>query len=81
MQQLREVPLSLLDEVERQLRRLAESPASVSVRSAVPYRLDRQLFHFSVPDFTGKRWYFVVHFQYGQDEQTLYVSAVSVREP
>jgi hypothetical protein len=80
-QQLQEVPLSLLDEVERQLERLAESPVSMSTRSAFPYRLDRQLCHFSVPDFTGKRWFFIVHFHYGQDEQNLYVAAITVREP
>ena len=80
-QQLQEIPLSLLEEVERQLQRLAESPAALSVRSAVPYRLDRQLYHFSVTDFAGERWFFIVHFRYGQDEQTLHVSTISVREP
>jgi hypothetical protein len=79
--QLQGVPLSLLDEVERFLGRLAESPTTVSVRSAFPYRLDRQLYHFSVPDFNGKRWHFAVHFRYSQDEQDLVILSVVVREP
>lgn len=75
------VPLSLLDEVERALDRLAESPASVSMRSAFPHPPDRQLYHFSAMDFQGKRWYFTVHFRYAQDEQTLFISRVTVSEP
>jgi len=80
-QQLQEIPLSLLDEVERQLQQLAESPVAVSVRSAVPYRLDRQLYHFSATDSAGERWFFIVHFRYGQDEQQLHVAAITIREP
>jgi hypothetical protein len=75
------VPLSLLDEVERALRRLAASPTLLSFRSAVPHPPDRQLYYFWLHDYEGKRWDFTVHFRYGQDEQTLHVARVVFREP
>jgi hypothetical protein len=53
----------------------------VTVRSAFPHRLDRQLYHFSIPDFTGKRWYFTVHFRYALDVQELVILSITVREP
>lgn len=81
LEQLESLPLSLRDEVDRAFDRLAESPTSVSVRSAFPYREDRQLYHFSVLDFAGKRWHFVAHFRYAQDEQSLLVIAFTAQEP
>jgi hypothetical protein len=78
---LGDVPLSLLDEAERALARLAESPVGESVRSALPHPLNRQLFHFTATDFAGKRWFFTTHFRYGQDEATLYVMRVTAQPP
>jgi hypothetical protein len=81
VRQLQEVPLSLLDEVERALRRLAESPTSLSTRGAFPYLPNRQLYHFAIPDYTGESWYFVVHFRYAQDEVHLVILSVIARKP
>lgn len=78
---LERIPHSLMDDVERALDRLADSPTGVSVRSAFPHPLNRQLFHFSAVDYLGKRWYFTVHFRYGQDEQTLFVARVISAPP
>lgn len=75
------LPLSLLDGLEAELRRLADSPTSVSVPGGLPFRADRMLFHFSVDDHDGGRWDFVAHFRYGTDEQTIHVIALTVLPP
>jgi hypothetical protein len=81
VRQLQEVPLSLLDEAERALQRRAESPVSLSTRGAFPYSPNRQLYHFTIPDFTGELWYFVVHFRYAQDEVHLVILSIVARKP
>jgi hypothetical protein len=73
---LEKVQAGLLDFVEQQLLRLAESPASVSVPSVLPFPPNCQMFRFAHPDFEGSRWNFVVLFRYGADEQSLHILGV-----
>lgn len=75
------LPLSLLDEFDRQMDRLADDPAAVSVPGAFPFPANRMVFHFDITDYAGEVWDFAAHFRYGADEQTLHVVAVTVLPP
>jgi len=75
------LPLSLLDEFDRHMDRLAESPATVAVPGTFPFPANRMVFHFEMSDHTGETWHFVAHFRYGSDEQTLHVVAITVLPP
>lgn len=58
--------------------RLGASPTSVSIPGAPPASLpDRMIYPFPVTLPDGRRFIVRVHFRYGTDEQTLWVSAVT----
>lgn len=76
-----DLPLSLLDEFDRQMDRLADDPTAVAVSGAFPFPANRMVFHFDISDHNGEVWDFAVHFRYGEDEQTLHVIAVTVLPP
>lgn len=79
--QLEELPFSMLDEVERNLLRLASSPTELSIPIASPPFPPRgQLFHFELTDIADVRWFFTVIFRYSQDETALHILSVTFRE-
>jgi hypothetical protein len=69
-----EPPLAsfILDHVER----LAESPTTLSTRDGYPYRPDQRYAFWGEGDHA--RTHVHVFFQYGQDEQTLWITAIGV---
>ncbi len=72
------LPLSLLDEFDRHMDRLADDPAAVAVPGTFPFPANRMVFHFDISDHIGEMWDFAVHFRYGVDELTLHVIAITV---
>jgi hypothetical protein len=75
------LPLSLLDEFDSHMDRLAAEPTAVSVPGTFPFPADRMVFHFDITDHEGGRWDFAAHFRYGSDEQTIHVIAVTILPP
>jgi hypothetical protein len=74
-----DLPPELLAEFWPQMDRLAAAPVSLSIPGAPPASLpDRQIFPFRVRLPDGRGFTVRVHFRYGQDEQTLVVTAVTV---
>ena len=60
------------------LDRLSEAPVSLSIPGAPPASLpNRQIFPFQINLPDGREFTMRVHFRYGQDEQTLFVLAVT----
>jgi hypothetical protein len=65
-------PLSasqLLDQIDR----LAEDPARLSHRSSITYVVKHQYFECDIEGY-----FVVVFFQYGQDEQTIYITDLGI---
>ena len=60
--------------------RLADDPPAVAVPAVFPYPPNRMIFHFDLNDYTGRTWFFTVHFRYEVDETTLHVFLISVQE-
>ena len=79
--QLALLPVGLIDPVEANLARLADSPVGVSVPIASPPFPPRgQLFHFEATDAAADSWFVTVIFRYSQDETALHVLSVTWRE-
>ncbi len=52
------LPLSILDEFDKQIDRLAANPPAVAVPGKFPYPPNRMIFHFDLKDFDEQTWYF-----------------------
>jgi hypothetical protein len=59
-----------------QLANLERNPTALSEPSHFPFREKCQIFSFDY-DFQGKRYFFNVLFEYGADEQTLFLSDIA----
>lgn len=55
------------------LQRLAQNPTKLSVPAALPAPPGFQVYRFELVGAEGRRTTFAAHFQYGADEQTLWV--------
>jgi hypothetical protein len=76
--QLQQLPAGWVDDVERNLARLAGSPTTLSVPIASPPFPPRgQLYHFEVTEPPKVRWFFTVIFRYSQDETALHILSVT----
>jgi hypothetical protein len=73
------LPLSILDEFDAHIDRLADNPPAVAVPGAFPFPANRMIYHFEFDDFEGQTWYFAVHFRYVVDEISLNVIAITVQ--
>jgi hypothetical protein len=72
------LPPEILALIPDHFARLAASPTSVSIPGAPPASLpDRMIYPFPVSFPDGRTFTVRVHFKYGTDEQTLWVSAVT----
>jgi hypothetical protein len=69
---LRAMPERVAQYVLLQLAELEKSPTALSRPSHFPFRLQCQLFKFDY-DYDGKRYFINVLFQYGADEESLYI--------
>ena len=74
-----ELPLSLLDQFDAQMDRLADDPPAVAVPGAFPYPPNRMVFHFDFPDFAGTHWFFAAHFRYDVNEIIIHVFSITVQ--
>jgi hypothetical protein len=75
---IQNLPPELLPEFWPHLDRLAETPVTLSIPGAPPASLpNRQIFPFRVNLPDGRQFTVRVHFRFGQDEQTLFVFAVT----
>jgi hypothetical protein len=74
---LARLPKAVYNHVIHELSRLAADPVGLSVRSHFPFREKCQLFPFDFDD-PPDCWEFNALFQYGQDEQTIYILAVGI---
>jgi hypothetical protein len=72
------IPLSLLDELERKLGDLAESPASLSQTTAFPFPAGKLMHHFLIRDFEDTHWDFTVLFQRLPDEEGIFINNLAI---
>lgn len=80
VEDLRKLPLELLEAVNKHFDLLERNPVGLSRPSAIPY-WPAQTFRFEAV-LDGDRYFFDILFKYGADEQTLHVLAVpSMRRP
>jgi hypothetical protein len=75
---LSRLPLAVRRFALNQLLNLSESPTALSRKSHFPYFEKCQLMTFDF-DHDGQRHFCNILFQYGQDELTLYIIAISVQ--
>jgi hypothetical protein len=68
-------PLPVQKFIVRELDILGKYPTSLSTRSYFPYRERCQLFRIACL-YLEERWEMFALFQYGQDEQTIYVIGI-----
>ncbi len=71
------LPIQVLDFLERELQRLAQSPTTLSHATCFPFPPLGQRYGFHC-DIDGKRYSFAVFFFDGVDEQSLRVFDVTV---
>lgn len=77
-QQVRHLPPEVRAVLPIHLTRLAQHPVALSMPGAPPASLpNRLIFTFPVAAPGGPNYSVRVHFRYGQDEQTLWVVAVT----
>jgi hypothetical protein len=74
-----EIPLSLLDDVERRLVDLAEHPSTQSEPTAFPFPPGRLMHHFRLHDFEDTRWDFTVLFRRLADETGIYIDNLVIQ--
>jgi len=72
-----QLPIQVIDFLERELMRLAQSPTTLSHATSFPFPPLGQRFGTHC-DLDGKRYYFGIFFLYGQDERSLQVFDVTV---
>jgi hypothetical protein len=76
--QLRALPPEIAAIMPHHFQRLSASPVSLSIPGAPPASLpDRMIYPFPVNLPDGREFTVRIHFKYGQDEQTLFVVAVT----
>ena len=74
------LPLRVQEYCVRQLRILAEDPTALSSRSRFPYIEACQIFQFGCI-FAQEVFDMCAVFQYGQDEETIFVLGIGVTHP
>ena len=75
------LPIEVQRTIHLALQRLAENPTKLSVPAALPSPPGFQVYRFEHVDADGRSTPFAAYFQYGADEQTLWVYEVRKEPP